>query len=73
MGRARIEETWYPRPSHGHGSSRVLGHTSKERSSKGPSGKDGKGKDKQKEFTPRPIASYAMVHIGHGTALRGKL
>ncbi|RVX08274.1 hypothetical protein CK203_017652 [Vitis vinifera] len=29
------------------------GHTSKEGSSKGPSGKDGKGKDKWKEFTPR--------------------
>ncbi|RVW62237.1 hypothetical protein CK203_064477 [Vitis vinifera] len=29
------------------------GHTSKEGSSKGPSGKDGKGKDKRKEFTPR--------------------
>ncbi|RVW86084.1 Transposon Tf2-12 polyprotein [Vitis vinifera] len=29
----------------------------KEGSSKGPSGKDGKGKDKRKEFTPGPIAS----------------
>ncbi|RVW46130.1 hypothetical protein CK203_076183 [Vitis vinifera] len=32
---------------------RSQGHTSKEGSSKGPSGKDGKGKDKWKEFTPR--------------------
>ncbi|RVW57489.1 Formin-like protein 6 [Vitis vinifera] len=32
---------------------RSQGHTPKEGSSKGPSGKDGKGKDKRKEFKPR--------------------
>ncbi|RVW50351.1 hypothetical protein CK203_086379 [Vitis vinifera] len=37
----------------GGGDKRSQGHTFKEGSSKGPSGKDGKGKDKQKEFTPR--------------------
>ena len=37
----------------GGGDKRSQGHTPKEGSSKGPSGKDGKGKDKRKEFTPR--------------------
>ena len=37
----------------GRGDKRLQGHTSKEGSSKGPSGKDGKGKDKRKEFTPK--------------------
>ena len=37
----------------GGGDKRSQGHTPKERSSKGPSGKDGKGKDKRKEFKAR--------------------
>nr|CAN67852.1 hypothetical protein VITISV_020215 [Vitis vinifera] len=37
----------------GGGDKGSQGHTFKEGSSKGPSGKDGKGKDKQKEFTPK--------------------
>ena len=37
----------------GGGDKGSRGYTSKEGSSKGPSGKDGKDKDKQKEFMPR--------------------
>ena len=37
----------------GGGDKGSQGYISKEGSSKGPSGKDGKGKDKRKEFTPR--------------------
>ncbi|RVW23475.1 hypothetical protein CK203_098925 [Vitis vinifera] len=70
VGRARVEETWCPRPSHTMAVESPC-YASKEGSSKGPSGKDGKGKDKRKEFTPRPIASYVMVHTGRAI-LRGK-
>ncbi|KAL6325003.1 hypothetical protein AAG906_021698 [Vitis piasezkii] len=52
VGRARIEEAWCPRPSHDHGDG-SRGYACKEGTSKGPSGKDGKGKDKRKEFTPK--------------------
>nr|CAN64786.1 hypothetical protein VITISV_014071 [Vitis vinifera] len=40
-------------PSLSHSPRGSQGYTSKEGSSKGPSGKGGKGKDKRKEFTPR--------------------
>ena len=55
----RIGDSSKPKPpskgnqAKGGGDKRSQGHTSKEGSSKGPSGKDGKSKDKQKEFTPR--------------------
>ncbi|RVW19712.1 Retrovirus-related Pol polyprotein from transposon 17.6 [Vitis vinifera] len=51
----------------GGGDKRSQGHTPKEGSSKGPSGKDGKGKDKRKEFTPRTncfLATKALVDTG---------
>ncbi|KAL6322424.1 hypothetical protein AAG906_008079 [Vitis piasezkii] len=54
----------------GGGDKRSQGHTPKEGSSKGPSGKDGKGKDKRKEFTPEPIASCvnSAAKPSHGVA-----
>lgn len=48
------------------------GYTPKKWSSKGPSGKDGKGKNKKKDFSLRPIVSYVIVHTGHQTAPREK-
>ncbi|RVX16168.1 hypothetical protein CK203_014398 [Vitis vinifera] len=47
-------------------------YTSKEGSNKGFSGKDGKGKDKRKEFMPRTNCFLCDGHTGRGTALRGK-